>query len=228
MRATYNFSCDAVPEACNLLAPFNLVGAAGCAFWVLAYVFIIRQSFRDRTYGLPLVAICTNFAWELLASFVFPNPVWLWHTFDRAWLVIDVIIVYQLLRWGRDEQRIDDIRQWFYPIVAGTLALAIIGQYTFVLAYYDRLGLVVAFGVNLLMSALFIFFYFDRRTHRRGISKAAAWFKMLGTAGTSIECHHVVPLIDPELPSLAFLTYLSVSIFLLDCLYIYLVSRNES
>jgi hypothetical protein len=82
--------------------------------------------------------------------------------------------------------------------------------------------------VNLIMSVLFVFFYFARREEGgRGISKAGAVCKMLGTLGTSIECHYVVRLIDPELPSLAFLNFLCLSIFCFDCLYIYLVFSGK-
>jgi hypothetical protein len=46
---------------------------------------------------------------------------------------------------------------------------------------------------------------------------------MLGTLGTSIECHWVVRSIDPEMHSLAFLNFLSITIFAFDCLYLFLV-----
>jgi hypothetical protein len=217
------YTVDPQNPAFNPFTWYNLIGAGGCVFWLLAYLFIVKKCFEDKTYGLPLVAICLNFGWELLASFVLPNPVALWHFFDRAWLLVDVILVYQLFRYGRAEQTIPEIRRFFPAVVIGTFLLGIWGQYAFVESYRDRLGLVGAFGVNLIMSILFVFFYFARRDTLRGISRAGAVCKMLGTLGTSIECHYVVRLIDPELPSLAFLTFLCVSIFLFDCLYIYLV-----
>lgn len=222
------YSVDPTNPAFNPLTWYNLIGAAGCVFWVLAYVFIVKRCFADKTYGLPLVAICLNFGWEILASFFLPNPVALWHFFDRAWLGIDVILVYQLLRWGREQQRIPELSRYFYGVVAATFALGVWGQYAFVESYRDRLGLVGAFGVNLIMSVMFVFFYFARREDGgRGISKAGAVFKMLGTLGTSIECHWVVRLIDAEMPSLAFLNFLCIAIFLFDCLYIYLVFSGE-
>ncbi|HEY3499829.1 MAG TPA: hypothetical protein VGK73_34295 [Polyangiaceae bacterium] len=217
------YSVDPTNPAFNPLTWYNLIGAAGCVFWVLAYLFILKRCFADKSYGLPLVAICLNFGWELLASFVFPNPVALWHLFDRAWLAIDVLLVYQLWRWGRAEQTIPEIARYFHAVVVVTFALGVWGQYAFVDSYRDRLGLVGAFGVNLIMSILFVFFYFARRESGRGLSRAGAVFKMLGTLGTSIECHWVVGSIDPELQTLAFLTFLCVTIFLFDCLYIYLV-----
>jgi hypothetical protein len=217
------YSVDPSNPAFNPLTWYNLIGAAGCVFWVLGYLFILKRCFSDRTYGLPLVAICLNFGWELLASFVFPNPVALWHFFDRAWLFIDVLLVYQLWRWGKAEQRIPELARYFHPVVVLTFALGVWGQYAFVDSYRDRLGLVGAFGVNLIMSVMFVFFYFARRESGRGLSRAGAVCKMLGTLGTSIECHWVVRSIDPEMHSLAFLNFLSITIFAFDCLYLFLV-----
>ncbi len=225
MHPIYDFS-GADPRAFDPWTWFNLVGAAGCVCWIVAYFAIIRTSHRDRANGLPMVAVGLNVSWELLASFWFPNPVALWHAFDRIWLVVDVVIVAQLLRYGRPLQRIPEIRDHFYLVFAIIVGAGFIGQYTFVADYPDRLGLVVAFLINLVMSILFVFLYFDRRGDRRGISTAGAWFKMLGTLGTSIECHWVVRMVDPELGGLGFLTFLCVSIFAVDCLYIALVSRT--
>lgn len=225
MHPLYTF--DGIdPRAFDLLAWFNLVGAAGCICWVVAYVLIVRRSHLDRANGLPMVAVALNFSWEILASFVFPNPVALWHTFDRVWLAVDVVIVWQTLRYGAAFQRIPEIRRHFTVVFFVVFALGLVGQYTFVADYPDRLGLVVAFMINLVMSILFVIMYFDRRDDRRGISVGGAWFKMLGTLGTSIECHVVVRLADPELHGLGFLTFLCVTIFAVDCLYIWLVSRR--
>jgi hypothetical protein len=224
MHPLYNV--DPRNPAFDPLTWYNLVGAGGCVFWVLAYLFILRQCFRDKSYGLPLVAICLNFGWEILASFVLPNPVALWHLFDRVWLAVDVLLVYQLLRYGRAEQTIHELKRYFYAIVAATFALGVWGQYAFVASYHDRLGLVGAFGVNLIMSILFVFFYFARRDTGRGLSKGGAVCKLFGTLGTAIECHWVVRSIDPELGSLAFLTFLTTTIFAVDCVYVLLVFRG--
>lgn len=225
MHPIYDFA-GADPAAFELSAWFNLIGAAGCICWVIAYVLIVRKSYLDKANGLPMVAVGLNFSWELLASFFFPNPVKLWHAFDRIWLGVDVIIVSQLLLYGRAFQRIPEIRQGFYWIFAVVVFAGFVGQYTFVVDYSDRLGLVIAFLINLVMSILFVFMYFDRRDDRRGISVGGAWFKMLGTLGTSIECHVVVRMIDPEMKGVGFVTFLSAMIFVVDCLYIWLVSRK--
>jgi hypothetical protein len=205
---------------------FNIIGAIGCIFWIAAYILIIRQCFTDKSYGLPMVAICMNLAWEFLASWVIPNPVPLWHLFDRVWFFVDLVIVYQMCRWGRQFQTIPEVRDNFYSIILGTTVLAGAGLYGFYLQYHDLLGLMGAFIVNLVMSVTFLFFYFARRNQdRRGLSVSAAWCKMLGTLGTAIECHYVIGMTQPWLGGLSFLTFLCLSIFLFDCLYIYGVMR---
>ncbi|QSQ24061.1 hypothetical protein JY651_03520 [Pyxidicoccus parkwayensis] len=209
------------------LAWFNIVGEVGCVFWVLAYGFIIRQCFRDKSYGLPLVAICMNLAWEFLASWVFPTPVPLWHLFDRVWFFVDLVIVYQLLRYGRGLQTIPEVKRHFFTVVAGTTVLAGIGLYTFFVQYHDLLGLVGAFMINLVMSVSFVFFYFSRRQQGGvGLSWPAALCKLLGTLGTSVECHHVIGMTQPWLGGLSFLHFLCVSIFLFDVLYLALVWKE--
>lgn len=225
MSPLYGFE-NADPRAFDLLAWYNLAGAAGCFSWIVAYVFFILKGFRDRAPGLPLTAICLNFSWELLAAIVFPNPVPLWHFFDWAWMLIDLIIVYQLLCFGPSAQRMPEVKRYFHPLAAGVFLLGLYGQYAFVLSYRDRLGLVAAFMINLIMSITFVLMFLERRAHGRGISVVGAWAKMLGTLGTSIQCHYVVRYVDPEMPSLAFLTFLCVSIFVVDALYAALVTAR--
>lgn len=214
------------PAAFDVWSWFNLVGAGGCICWVIAYLAIVRQSHRDRANGLPMVAVALNFSWELLASFVFPNPVALWHAFDRAWLVVDVVIVAQTLRYGAAYQRLPQLRQHFVAVFVLVFVLGLVGQYSFVADYPDRLGLVAAFMINVIMSVLFVIMALERGPGGPGLSRAGAWFKMLGTAGTSIECHFVVRMVDPELRGLGFLTFTCVTIFVFDCVYIALVSRR--
>ncbi|RKH65186.1 transmembrane-type terpene cyclase [Corallococcus llansteffanensis] len=213
------------PHAFNAFSWWNLLGVAGCVLWVVAYVLIIRQCAREKTYGVPLLAICLNFTWECIAAWIAPNPVPLWSGLDRAWFFLDLIIVWQLLRYGRAEQTRAELRRYFYPVVALTLVLAFFGQYTFIQMYKDILGFMTAFIINLVMSVLFVGMYFERAETRRGLSVPVAWLKLLGTLATGIECHILVRQVDLGVSGVSFLTFLSVTIFLFDGLYLYLVMK---
>jgi hypothetical protein len=222
MRPLYNLD-DLTPEALALSQPYILIGLLGAVFWAVAYVLAIRAGFRERTYALPAAAICLNFGWEILTSFVFPNPFLPWRVLEVAWLLLDVVIVWQMFRFGPSEQADPELARRFRRYAVGAIVLGLVGQYAFVAQYQDALGFVTGFAINLSMSALFLFFYFARRHSGRGLSKGIAWSKMLGTVGTGIETYFLIHLIDPNLPSIGFFEFLVLAIFALDCLYIYYV-----
>jgi hypothetical protein len=215
--------------ALDMGAWFNLVGDVGGALWIVTYFFVIRQGFKDRTYALPMFAIGLNFSWEMLFAFVWPVTPWVWRLLDKGWLIPDSIIVFQLLRYGRGAQTNSELRKHFYLVFAVIFLVGLAGQYTFTRSYPDRMGLLAAFLINLVMSILFIPFYFARRAQGgRGLSKGVAWCKMLGTLGTSIEMHFVIPKVDLEMADASFLAFLSSTILLFDLVYVYLVSRPAS
>ena len=74
----------------------------GGIFWSLTYIFIIRQGFKDKTFGMPFVALSTNISWEAIFSFVHPHsPPQLY--IDYAWFSLDLVIVFQFLRYCKSE-----------------------------------------------------------------------------------------------------------------------------
>jgi len=214
------------PRANDPLHPVNVAGHVAAALWILAYVLMMVRGQRDRAPGLPLVAICLNFGWEILASFVFPASSPMWKLMYRAWLAGDVFIVVQLLRYGRDVQASPLVRRFFHPIVAVVFALGLLGLYTFVATFRDRQGIVAAYMINLIMSVLFVPMYLARRAHRRGISVGAAWAKLAGTAIQAVQCYFLVPWLDPERRDVSFLVFLAGACFAFDLLYALLASTK--
>ena len=196
-------------------------GVVGCVLWGIAYLAVIITCQRQKTYGIPLAAICMNITWEILSVFfwvaVRNEPAF--HYADIAWLAMDLVIMSQLLRFGREQQTIRQIRDSFYPVVAGTFILAFLGQYTFPMTYHDEDGFVLAFIINMGMSILFVFMCFAR-PDLRGLSYSVAWLKMLGTACESIMCVKWMPAKHPEITNFSFFYFLYVTTFLFDCIYI--------
>lgn len=218
----------------DMLAWYNLVGAVGYVLWLVAYVLVIRKGRADKTYAIPMVPICLNFAWEFMDSWVLPDPVAFWEWIDRAWFLLDVAILAQLLRYGRGEMTVPEIKNSFYVVAVATLLLAFFGQYTFVISFHDSLGFIAAFVINLIMSILFLFFYFQRRD-LRGLSYGAAWCKMFGTGLASIQCVFLFPLIHPlapvayaELGLYSFFHFMFVTIFVFDLIYVVLLTRARA
>lgn len=163
------------------------LATVGDVLWLVAYILIIRKAFKDRTYGVPLVAICLNFTWEFWFAVVEPPASRIAHATHFLWLVLDIVIVWQLLRWGRKEQTIPEIRKHFFPVIGITMIAALMGQVLLdrQLAHNtifpDVEGSGIAWVLNFIMSVLFIFFYFARRD-LRGLTYWGAWAMMIGTA----------------------------------------------
>jgi hypothetical protein len=211
-------------EPFSIFSGYNIIGTIGCVFWFLAYGFIIFQSWKDKANGVPILALCLNFGWEFLGSFVWDNPIPLWRWFYRTWFLLDVVIFVQVWMYGKPLQRMPEIRRHFHPILVLALIGGAIGQWAFTRTFYDPMGFITAFAINLIMSQRFIALYLER-PDLRGLSYAAAWFKMLGTLCTSIECYYFLPVIHPMKESFAFPHFLFVSIFLLDAFYVFLLHR---
>lgn len=38
-------------------------------FWIFTYILIIYKGWQDKTYGMPMAAICANISWEFILPF---------------------------------------------------------------------------------------------------------------------------------------------------------------
>jgi hypothetical protein len=178
-------------------------------FWLIAYLLIIRVGFRDKTYGMPVVAFIGNFAWEIIYGLGLepvcpltwsscPAPVI--QARNAVWLIFDALILYTILKFGR-RYFSGALYKYFAPIVLGGVAVAGLIIYFIVNEYYihNAWGVTVGpgvpeflpltlqggsdvtgFGLNLIMSILFIFML-ERRGSLEGQSLGIAVSKWLGT-----------------------------------------------
>jgi hypothetical protein len=198
---------------------FTLLLLGSGLFWTATYLLIIRQSILDRTYGMPLVALCANISWEFIFSFLLPSS-GIQHIVNIIWFVLDVGILACFLRYGPGEFK--DLSKWaFFTIFGLTLATSFGSVFLVTLELHDG-GTYSAFGQNLMMSALFILMLYRRRS-LRGQSISIAIGKLLGTALASLSfvlytaiSHHSV-----------LLPFLYVSIFVYDVIYVAMVYRQQ-
>lgn len=214
-----------------------LVGALSSFFWTSAYALIIRQGFKDRTFGMPLCALGANLAWESI--FLFET---LKHgVYDARlamilpWTLLDVAIVYQCFRYGRDDFQHPLVQKYFRLGLAGILIMAAAVLLGFVREFHDAIGWYAAFGQNLMMSVLFVAMFL-RRDSLRGQSIFIAVSKSLGTffafvlalfwSPSTLHEHWSTLLPDGYYPISPFLVILYVGIFLFDVLYIALVFQK--
>jgi hypothetical protein len=195
--------------------------------WTLAYILIIRQGRRDRVYGMPIVALSANLAWEFFYTFIAlpphhdPTKLAAQFVVNFVWFVFDVAILWQTLRYGpRQFEWIG--RAGFYAMFV--LSVAITGTTVVLLnqEFHDVFGVRASFVQNLAMSGLFLGMLNARRS-LAGQSLGIALSKMGGTVLAALGVLFYPP--APVYRHSVLLPFLYVAIFVLDLLYTAMVWR---
>ncbi len=172
---------------------------------------------------MPIAALGANISWEFIFSFVYPQPI---HPrlipqiyITITWFLLDVIILYQVFRFGKKYFSDSYPEVLFYPAIF----LAILVGFVLVLAisteFNDWNGRYAAFGQNLMMSILFVMMFFKRKD-LSGQSVYIALFKMMGTILASI-------LIFSIKPDSVLLNTLYIGILFFDVLYLILLHKKS-
>jgi hypothetical protein len=197
--------------------PTPLDIAAGL-FWSAAYVLIIKRGYQDKACGMPVFALCTNLAWELLALTLRPVP----EITPAAYMCVppDVIIFCQCLAYGKRDFSDPFVRKYFRPIVLVTFGYAIALTYFFEVRLHDDYRYYTAYIGNLVMSVLFVAMILRRRSSR-GQSMYIALFKLLGTLVVTVEALRLGRDAQPSLMLL-----LGGGILVLDVAYAAMLHRK--
>ncbi|HET8683657.1 MAG TPA: hypothetical protein VFM54_17590 [Micromonosporaceae bacterium] len=191
--------------------------------WSATYLLIIRQGMRDRTYGMPIVALCANISWELIFSFA-PSQLLAQRVINVAWLGLDAVIWWQALRFGpREFPRVP--RRVFYAMFGLAQATAFGTVLAVTYEFEDWKGYYAAYGQSLLMSALFLAMLASRGS-LRGQSMSIAVTKLFGTVFVSI-AFTVYPLDHGDSVLLPFLYVVCAVLDVAYVVAVFLVGRAE-
>ena len=180
-------------------------------FWSLTYILIIVRGFKDKTFGMPLVALCANISWEFIFSFIYPSPppqVYI----NITWFLLDAVIVFQIFYFGKSVFADLLPKGSFIPLFLLSLILSFVLILNISAELDNYHAKYAAFGQNFIMSVLFVFMLL-RRNDLKGQSIYIALFKMIGTVLPSI-------LFYTNYPALALLNTLYIAIFIFDALYL--------
>ncbi len=222
----------------------NMCAYSAGAFWLLTYIGIIWRGFKDRSLGMPLVALSANIAWEFLFAFIYIPQRQLLHFNSLAWFFFDIPIVLQCFLYGASDTQSKFIKKNFQLIFITTIAFSFVILFNLIPELKDARGVYSGFGQNLMMSILFIDMLI-RSDDIRGQSIYIAIFKGFGTLFAFIaSCFEVFELtIDADIPFRVneFLTVIFASqtypltplikviypiIFVFDVVYILLVYQK--
>src|SRR5262249_17420217 len=177
-------------------------------FWTAVYIVIIRLCFRERTYGMPIAALCANISWEFIFSFVYPHdPPQNYITI--VWFVFDLVIVLQTLQFGRV---VFEPPSLFYPAFILGLLVSFGAILAITVQFNDWDGKYTAFGQNLMMSVLFVAMLLRRQDIKGQSIYIIAFGKMVGTVLPSM-------LFFLRFPNSPLLNFLYVSILIFDVIY---------
>ncbi|WGV25819.1 hypothetical protein [Halotia branconii] len=175
-------------------------------FWTVAYLSIIRRSIRDKSVGMPLVAVCLNISWEFIFSFIFPSSKPQLYIRNYVWFFLDSIILIQYLKFGKLNFRQHSSKTAFYAAFFSVLAVSFFNMLFIVYEFgRNNSATYIAFQINLIMSMLFIYMLLSRGSVA-GQSMYIAIAKMIGTACASVSVYL-------SQPSSILLAFLYVSIF---------------
>ena len=188
----------------------NLLKIGTGIFWSLAYFIIIWRGFKDRTYGMPMVALASNISWEFIFSFVYPHdPPQLY--INIPWFFLDLVIVSQFLYFGPRVFAPPIRKSLLYVFFALSVWVSVLLISWLTVQFNNWTGSYAAFSSNLMMSILFVVML-RTRNDLSGQSIYVAIFKMVGTILPSI-------LFFARNPSSLLMNSLYIFIFVFDVLY---------
>jgi hypothetical protein len=181
--------------------------------WTLVYIFIILRGLKDKTCGMPFIALAFNITWEVLYSTVFKDGNWMHQVTTSVWALLDVVILYTWFKYGRRNWPSRLPSRTFVPSSIFIVAIAGVIVYFAKRGLHDEIGAYMAFLQNLLMSVLFINMLLQRG-NLFGQSIGIAVAKLLGTLSITIIFYIV---------HWKFITLMGGLIFTFDLLYLLMV-----
>jgi hypothetical protein len=191
---------------------FTEIMMIGGLFWSATYILIIRRGFKDKTFGIPMAALCANISWEAIFAFLYPHDAPQLYV-NYIWFFLDVVIVMQFLKYGKKE--FPNIPRWqLYAVFALGVSIAVPMILSVNYELEDSVGAYAAFGQNLMMSVLFVTMLINRKGIT-GQSFYIALFKMIGTGLSSLAFYLYRPIAQDSF----LLQFLFVAIFVFDLIY---------
>lgn len=111
-----------------------------CLCWLATYAGMVRKSFQDRSYSMPLMPLCCDIAFEFVFSVLYPPteaPI-LQYVFG-SWMAGSVMVVFATIRFMPNEWKHAPLVQ---QNILSILAVTILGWMT------AHLALVAQFGAD--------------------------------------------------------------------------------
>jgi paspaline synthase len=140
--------------------------------WMINYVGMVYKSFKDRTYGMSLMPLCCNIAWEVVYSLIYPSQSWIERGVFLSGLAINFGIMYSAIKFSPNE--------WTHaPLVMRNLPLifvvGIVGWMTGHLALAAEIGPTLAYSWGAVVCQLLLSIGGTCQLLARGNTRGASW-----------------------------------------------------
>lgn len=191
----------------------------GCLFWVVTYIFLVREIYQRKFVEMPFFIAAGNISWEFIWSFFYhPNTGRLYSLSYQAAFLVDAFIFFNLFRYGVKQINIPISQKHFSLLLIGSMVLWLPLNYFFVRQGLDTpIGATSGYILNIFISLLYPMLYF--RSSPKHFSVIVGWCKFLGTGCITVSMFLIYP-------TNYFIQTLGAACFILDLSYCFLLQRN--
>ncbi|MHC0068487.1 transmembrane-type terpene cyclase [Nostoc sp. UIC 10890] len=148
--------------------------------WVFTYVAIIWRGFKDRSLGMPMVALSANISWEAIYSFIYIPPSNALLYASIAWFTFDIPIVWQCFLYGYKDFPSPIKRKNFGLVFLACIAISFSIILGIASEFNDTKGVYTGFGINCMISILYVYMLLQRNDIA-GQSIYIAIYKLIAT-----------------------------------------------
>jgi len=195
-----------------------LVSGSACGLlWTLSYLLLIRRAALDKVHAMPMAPLCVNVSYEFIFAFIHPSAPPL-NYINMIWFSVDLVIVWQYLRYARAEFPKSIPQGWFVPLFYLSLAAAFIAVLTLTRDLQDWEGNYTGWGDQMLISITMVMMLANRGSVR-GQSLYIVFLRMFGSIS-------LIPLQYIQAPGSRFLAFVYVAFVVCDLIYITLYIRQ--
>ena len=203
--------------------------------WTITYIALVYRGFKDKSYGMPLVPLALNLAWETTFSLIYPasSPSIVQTIISMIWMVSDVGIVATFFLYGykyfERQYRLSRTEFHVFAMIAfvASFAAMILGAPFFAqFEIYFKHDLFesakfIAHIQNTVISISFVAMFYTRRSSE-GQSFTIAWSKWIGSSMT-VGLTYVFIEHPDDLP---FVAVFIATTFIFDVWYMVLIYRQ--
>lgn len=129
----------------------NLWSLGGLGAWTVVYVLMIRRGIKDKSYGMPVIALCVDIGWETYYTFFAASPL-ANKVGVGLYLITDLGVLATCLKYGKSDFDSPMIKKHFNGMVVAALIAGFFVVRRFDLSFHDPVGAVSATFTTMLLS----------------------------------------------------------------------------